>query len=155
MTANRILLTFAPVALMMIVFFALTGIAAWLSGFGTTDATRLMLGRVGIALPYVMSGLLGVIFLFVSAGASAIRAVGWSVVAGAAGVTAIAVMREVTRVSAFSAHVPAGKTLVSYVDPATMVGALIALMCGIFGLRVALRGNAAFASPAKATSAST
>lgn len=148
MTANRILLTLAPATLMMVVFFALGGTAPWLSGFGTTDAARLMLGRIGIALPYAMSGLLGVIFLFATAGASGIRAVGWSVVAGAASVAAIAVMREATRVSAFTADVPAGKTLISYVDPATMIGALIALMCGIFALRVALRGNAAFASPA-------
>jgi type IV secretion system protein VirD4 len=46
---------------------------------------------------------------------------------------------------AFAGQVPTGKSLASYLDPATLVGAASALMAGCFALRVALIGNAAFA----------
>lgn len=148
MTANRVLLATAPVGLMAIVCFGLTGIETWISAFGKTDAARLMLGRAGIALPYAMAGLIGVIFLFASAGAIAIRTAGWGVVTGATAVIVTAIAREALRLSALADHVPADTTVFSYADPATMVGAMVALMCGVFALRVAMMGNAAFAAQA-------
>ncbi|MEO5755762.1 MAG: type IV secretory system conjugative DNA transfer family protein, partial [Mesorhizobium sp.] len=148
MTANRILLAAAPVALMLAVCIGLSGIETWLAAFGKSEPVRLMLGRTGIALPYAAAAIMGVIFLFAAAGASAIRAAGWSVAGGAAGVIAIAVAREAARLSALADRVPAGSSKLSYADPATMVGAMIVAVCGVFALRVALRGNAAFAAAA-------
>ena len=49
------------------------------------------------------------------------------------------------RLSALCRQVPAGKSILSYLDPATMIGAAAALMSGCFALRVAMVGNAAFA----------
>ncbi|AMS45399.1 Ti-type conjugative transfer system protein TraG [Aminobacter aminovorans] len=145
MTANRLLLAGSAAALMLGACIWISGVETWLAGFGTSDAARLMLGRIGIALPYAAAAVIGVIFLFASAGASAIRAAGWGVAGGAAGVIAIAVAREAVRLSVLADRVPAGKTILSYADPATMAGATIAMICGGFALRVAIRGNAAFA----------
>ncbi len=145
MTANKLLLAGSAAALMLGACIGISGVETWLAGFGNSDAARLMLGRTGIALPYIAAAVIGVIFLFASAGANAIRAAGWGVACGAAGVIAIAVAREAGRLSALADRVPAGKTILSYVDPATMAGATIAMICGVFALRVAVRGNAAFA----------
>ena len=70
----------APAVLMAGLCLAVTGIEAWLSKFGTTPNARLVLGRIGIGLPYVMAAAIGVVFVFAAAGATAIRFAGWSVV---------------------------------------------------------------------------
>ena len=145
MTANKLVLAGSAAALMLGACIGISGVETWLAGFGNSDAARLMLGRTGIALPYAAAAVIGVIFLFASTGASAIRAVGWGVAGGAAGVIAIAVAREAVRLSALADRVPTGKAILSYVDPATMAGATIAMICGGFAMRVAIRGNAAFA----------
>ena len=41
---------------------------------------------------------------------------------------------------------PAGQSVLAYTDPATVSGAALALLAGIFALRVAIKGNAAFAT---------
>ena len=145
MTANKLLLAGSAATLMLGVCIGISGVETWLAGFGNSDAARLILGRTGIALPYIAAAVTGVIFLFASVGASAIRAAGWGVAAGAVGVVAIAVAREAVRLSTLADRVPADRTILSYVDPATMAGATIAMICGGFALRVAIRGNAAFA----------
>ena len=82
MRANKIALAIVPAVLMASLCLVLTGIEAWLSKFGTTPNARLVLGRVGIALPYVVAAAIGVVFLLAAAGATAIRSAGWSVVFG-------------------------------------------------------------------------
>ncbi|MBB4420819.1 type IV secretion system protein VirD4 [Rhizobium leguminosarum] len=141
---NRILLFIAPAALMIVVAVGLTGIEHWLSGFGKTEAARQTLGRAGIALPYVSAGLVGIVLT--SAGAIRIKTAGWGVVAGGAATILIAAIRETMRLSALTDKVPAGKSIFSYVDPATLIGATAAAMASCFALRVAFAGNAAFAS---------
>nr|CAD6436639.1 conjugal transfer protein TraG [Rhizobium sp. Q54] len=145
MTANRVALAGAPVVLMILVVAGMTGIEQWLSAFGRTDAARLTLGRVGIAAPYVAAAVTGAIFLFASAGARSIKVAGWGTATGSISTILIAVMRETNRLAAFARDVPPGKSIVSYLDPATMVGGSAALLAGCFALRVALIGNAAFA----------
>lgn len=143
---NRILLFIAPAALMIVVVVGLTGIEHWLSQFGKTEGARQTLGRAGIALPYVSAGLVGIVFLFASAGSIRIKTTGWGVVAGGVATVLIAAIREAMRLSALTDEVPAGKSILSYVDPATLIGAGAAAMASCFALRVALAGNAAFAS---------
>ncbi|MBX4967766.1 Ti-type conjugative transfer system protein TraG [Rhizobium binae] len=145
MTANRIALAGAPVVLMPLVVIGMAGIEQWLSALGKTEAARLTLARAGIAAPYVTAAAIGVIFLFASAGATGIKFAGWGTAAGSITTILIAVMREATRLAVFAEHAPAGKSIASYLDPATMVGAAAALMAGCFAMRVALIGNAAFA----------
>ncbi|MEO9338594.1 Ti-type conjugative transfer system protein TraG [Mesorhizobium sp. SB112] len=137
-----------PVTLMSITLFSMTGMETWLADLGKTEAAKLMLGRSGIAAPYLAAATIGLIFLFASAGAAGIRAAGWSAVVGNAGIIIIAGTREAMRLSEFSGQVPAGKSALSYVDPATMVGAAAALISGCFAIRVAVVGNAAFARAA-------
>ncbi|MBB3933713.1 type IV secretion system protein VirD4 [Kaistia hirudinis] len=107
----------------------------------------LLLGRIGIAAPYALAGAIGVIFLFASAGAAAIKAVGRSVSLGALAVILIAVWRETDRLLSIAGMVPAGGRLLAYVDPSTIAGAMVAAIAGVYGLRVAMKGNAAFAAP--------
>ncbi|MCQ4632729.1 Ti-type conjugative transfer system protein TraG [Shinella sp. CPCC 100929] len=145
MTATRVLLVIVPVALMLAVGFALSGFESGLASLGKTEAARLMLGRAGIALPYIAAAAVGVIFLFASAGAANIRFAGWGVVGGAVATISIAALREAHRLSRFTGQIPEGRSVFSYLDPASMVGAAAALMVGCFALRVALVGNVAFA----------
>ncbi|MBX5241979.1 Ti-type conjugative transfer system protein TraG [Rhizobium sp. NLR22b] len=145
MTANRIALVVAPVALMMLAAIGMTGIEQWLSAFGRTEAARLSLGRAGIAAPYVTASAIGVIFLFASAGATSIKFAGWGAAVGSIATILIAVTRETIRLATFASQLPTGRSIASYLDPATMIGAATALMAGCFALRVAMIGNAAFA----------
>ena len=142
---NRILLYVAPCALMMLTAIGMAGVEHWLSAFGKSDAAKQMLGRAGIALPYVVASLVGIVFLFAAAGSARIRSAGWGVFTGAAATLVVAILREAIRLSAFRAEVPAGKSILNYLDPATTIGAAAVLMSGLFGLRVAVAGNAAFA----------
>ncbi|MCW0001797.1 Ti-type conjugative transfer system protein TraG [Pararhizobium sp. YC-54] len=144
---TRIMLFITPAVLMVLVAIGLTGIEHWLSGFGKTQASREMLGRAGIASPYLTAALIGTIFLFASAGSIRIKSAGWGVVAGGVSVIVIAALRETLRLSAFVDQVPQGKSALSYVDPATLIGAGAVVMATCFACRVALVGNAAFASP--------
>jgi type IV secretion system protein VirD4 len=124
-----------------------TGIEHWTASLGTTADAKLILGRIGIALPYVIATGLGVITLFGTAGSAAIRYAGWGVAGGAAIAAAIAAWRETTRLASFADQVPAG-TALSFIDPATIIGASLVFGCGLFGLRVVARGNQAFSGKA-------
>ncbi|MCW1410712.1 MULTISPECIES: Ti-type conjugative transfer system protein TraG [Rhizobium] len=143
---TRLILLITPALLMMFSAIGMTGIEHWLSAFGKTEAARQMLGRAGIASPYLTAALIGIVFLFASAGAIRIKSAGWGVVAGGLGVILIATLRETLRLLAFVHHVPRARSILTYVDPATLIGAGAALMATCFACRVALIGNAAFAS---------
>jgi type IV secretion system protein VirD4 len=146
MTANRLALIIVPIVLMIAVVIGMTGIEHWLSTIGKTNAARLMLGRAGIALPYIAAAAVGVIFLFASAGSSNIRLAGAGVMIGSGVTTAIAVIREALRLTAIAVQVKSGHSLLSYLDPATVLGAIVIAMVAAFSLRVVLKGNAAFAA---------
>ncbi|WP_429817312.1 Ti-type conjugative transfer system protein TraG [Ensifer sp. B1-9] len=142
---TRIMLVIAPAVLMVLVAIGVTGIEHWLSDFGKTEAARQMLGRAGIALPYLSAALIGIVFLFASAGSIRIKSAGWGTVVGGVGVIMIAAVRETMRLSAFIDQVPQGKSVLSYVDPATLIGAGATAMATCFALRITLIGNAALA----------
>ncbi|UJW77753.1 Ti-type conjugative transfer system protein TraG [Rhizobium sp. SL42] len=148
MKANRIVLLILPVAMMIATVFVVTGIDTWLAGFGKTEAAKLGLGRAGVAAPYMAAAALGLIFLFAAAGSASIRAAGWGAATGNATIILTACAREGLRLAALSSQVPAGQSALSYLDPATMIGAAAALMSGCFAMRVAMVGNAAFARAA-------
>lgn len=148
MKANKVVLVLLPVAIMGAAMFALTGIETWLAGFGKTEAAKLALGRAGVAVPYVASAAIGLIFLFATAGSANIRAAGLGATIGNAAAILTACVREGVRLAALSAQVPADKSALSYLDQSTMIGAAAALMSGCFAMRVAILGNAAFARAA-------
>ncbi|MGO7954784.1 hypothetical protein ACC758_39445, partial [Rhizobium ruizarguesonis] len=52
-----------PIALMILFTIGMTGTEQWFSEFGKTETGRLILGRTGIALPYIASAATGIIFL--------------------------------------------------------------------------------------------
>lgn len=148
MTPTRIALLVAPSVIMVMAVILLTGIEQWTASVGTTADARLALGRVGVALPYVAAAGSGIVFLFAAKGAAAIRFAGAGVLLATSIVVSLATIREIVRLSSFAGDVPAGSTIVNYVDPATAIGAMLAMVAGVFALRVALRGNGAFAAAA-------
>lgn len=145
MTANRLLLAILPAAIMIAAMVMTSGFEHRLAALGTSAQAKLMLGRAGLALPYVAAAAIGVIALFAVNGSANIKMAGGSVLAGNAVTVVIAMVREIVRLADIAGNVPAGKSVLAYSDPATMVGAAASLFSGIFGLRVALKGNAAFA----------
>ncbi|MGR9418788.1 Ti-type conjugative transfer system protein TraG [Rhizobium leguminosarum] len=146
MTANKIALVGLPITLMILVTIGMTGSEQWLSAFGKTEAGRRMLGRAGIALPYIASATVGMIVLFASAGSTNIKLAGWSVVGGSSVTILIAALRETVRLVALLDQLPTARSALFYADPATMIGAAAALISAAFALRVSLVGNAAFAT---------
>jgi type IV secretion system protein VirD4 len=137
----------APGGLMLAALVGLTGMEQRVLSFGLTPDAQLMLGRMGIALPYVAATSIGIIFLFAAKGAVTIRSAGAGVLIGVIAVVAVALTREIVRISSFAAAVPAGAGILNFVDPATSIGATVAAIAGVFAMRVAMRGNAAFAAP--------
>jgi type IV secretion system protein VirD4 len=138
----------APGVLMLGALLGLSGMEQWTASFGTTPDARVMFGQVGLALPYVVAAGIGVMFLFGARGAVSIRTMGAGVLFGTFAVVATAIAREAMRLSGFADSVPAGASIMNYVDPATSIGATLAAVAGVFALRVAIRGDAAFASAA-------
>lgn len=146
--ANRLLLFVIPAATMIAPAIFMAGIEHWLAAFGSTPQVKMLLGRLGLALPCITAGAIGVIFLFAANGSTNIKVAGWGALAGSGMVIAIAMLREAIRLTEIADSVPAGQSVLAYTDPATMLGATSVVLTGVFSLRVAIRGNAAFASPA-------
>jgi type IV secretion system protein VirD4 len=146
MTANRLLLAVLPAVIMVAAMVLTSGFEHRLAALGTSAQAKLMLGRAGLALPYVAAAAIGVITLFAVNGSANIKMTGGSVLAGNAVTVVIAMVSEIVRLADIAGNVPAGQSVLAYSDPATMVGAAASLFSGIFGLRVALKGNAAFAA---------
>lgn len=147
MTTRKLAAFLVPLTLMMVAIAGLTGLEQWFARFGKTEAARLMLGRIAIALPYLAAAGLGLIALFAFAGSTNIRIVGSGVGAGCLVLILVGVVRETMRLETFLHVVPLGASPLSYLDPATMAGAGGALMVGCFAIRVAVMGNAAFTRP--------
>jgi type IV secretion system protein VirD4 len=145
MTANRLLLGILPAVIMIAAMVATSGLEHRLAGFGSSAQAKLLLGRAGLALPYMAAAAIGVVALFASNGSANIKAAALSVLAGNTAVAFIAIVRETIRLAGISGSLPAGQSVLAYADPATMVGASAALFSGVFALRVAIKGNAAFA----------
>ncbi|AMD56832.1 conjugal transfer protein TraG [Agrobacterium tumefaciens] len=146
MTMNRFLLLTLPVAMMIAAMILSSGMENRLAALGTSGQAKLLLGRAGLALPYLAAAAIGVVALFAANGSTNIKTAGVSVLAGSGVTTIIAIVRETIRLTGIAANVPAGQSVLAYADPATVVGAGLAFLGGVFALRVAIKGNAAFAS---------
>lgn len=146
MTANRLLLAILPAAIMIAAMVLTTGMEHRLAALGTNPQAKLMLGRAGLALPYVTAAAIGVMALFATNGSANIKAIGVSVLAGSGVTIVIAILRETIRLAGIAGKLPSGQSVLAYADPATMTGAGIAFIGGVFALRVAIKGNAAFAA---------
>lgn len=148
MTASKVFLAVIPATTMIVVVVFMPGIEHWLATFVRTAQAKLMLGRIGLALPYVTAAAIGTIFLFAANGAAGIKAAGWGVVSGNGVAIFIALLREGARLAGIVGDIPNGQSVLGYADPATMLGASTTFLAGVFALRVAMKGNAAFAKAA-------
>lgn len=148
MALTRIAMLVAPGITMMGTMLGLSGSERWMSSLGTTVNARMILGCVGMSIPYVAAAAIGVSFLIVARGSLWIRSVGTGVLVGAAAVVTTAVTSEVMRLASFVQTVPVEESVLAYLDPATAIGATLAVFAGVFALRVAMHGDAAFARSA-------
>ncbi|KAA3497941.1 Ti-type conjugative transfer system protein TraG [Rhizobium rhizogenes] len=146
MTANRLMILVLPAAIMITAMVLTSGMEHRLVALGTSAQAKLILGRAGLALPYIAAAAIGVIALFTTNGSANIKAAGMSVLAGSAAAVIVAIARETIRLTGIATNVPAGKSVLAYTDPATAIGAGVAFLGGVFALRVATKGNAAFAT---------
>jgi type IV secretion system protein VirD4 len=145
MTVRKIAVAVMPALAMLTIVLVTPWIEQWLSAFGTSEKAKIVLGRIGLSLPHALAAGCGVVFLFATRGSINVKVSGWGVAAGGLGVIIVAALREGSRLRAFADQVPAGRTLLSYTDPSTAIGAGAALLATFFALRVARMGNAAFA----------
>lgn len=146
MRPARILVATVPLVMMTGAALVLPGIEHWIATFGTTGRARMMLGQIGLSLPYVAGAAIGLITLFSARGSLNIKLAGAGVLTGSVAIAVIAITREGMRLSQIADQVPTGRSLLDYLDPATMSGVVAALVCAMFALRVTMIGNAAFAS---------
>jgi type IV secretion system protein VirD4 len=136
-------LTTLPVVLMLAAIWGLTGIETKLASLATSQKAYMMLGRIGLAVPYLAATALGLIVLLSSRGSLDVTFAGFGVLAGGGMVFAVAALHEALRLQSFANEVQAG-SLLQYVDRFSLGGATCALLVGLFGLKVGLKGNAAF-----------
>jgi len=148
MTLPRVIIFVAPIVLILVSSIALTGHEGAITGLGKAPSAKLFLGQCATALPYVVAGLIAVLYLFAAAGTGSIRVSARGVATGTMVVVAIAIVKETTRLARFSDRIPLGQSIWNYLDPATMIGAAIVALGCAFALRVSFEGNAAFASVA-------
>ncbi|WP_312621869.1 hypothetical protein [Agrobacterium pusense] len=55
MTPSRLLLAIVPATIMCAATIVISGIEQWMAAFGTTGQAKLVLGRIGLALPYALA----------------------------------------------------------------------------------------------------
>ncbi|MUO82253.1 Ti-type conjugative transfer system protein TraG [Agrobacterium vitis] len=145
MTVNRLLLFVLPAAIMLAAVVMTSGMEHRLAELGSSAQAKLMLGRTGLALPYIAVAATGVVALFAANGSANIKTAGVSVLAANSTAIIIAIIRETIRLTGIAGNLPAGQSVLTYADPVTMVGAGVAFVSAMFALRVAIKGNAAFA----------
>src|SRR3546814_20105355 len=93
MTGIEDLLALVPPLMMIGIALTLPGIEQWLAAFGKMAEAKLTLGRIGLALTYVESAAIGLIFLLSAQGSVNIKTAGCGVVAGFGVVTVLALFR--------------------------------------------------------------
>ncbi|WP_375600388.1 Ti-type conjugative transfer system protein TraG [Devosia sp. Naph2] len=145
MKSKRLLLAMTPATLMIGTIPGLSGVEFWLAGLATTPEAFRALGRFGLALPYLVAALFGVVFLFAARGSARIRSAGIGVAIGGMIAGVIGIFDESRRVLALMAAEPS-VPLNAVVDWVTISGCLVAMGVALFGLKVALKGDLAFAS---------
>lgn len=119
-----------------------SGIELWFASFAKTRQGAFTLGRIGLAAPYVIAALIGILAILSVKGQPSIKTVGWGVVLG--GGTTFALVAVTETIAAAMLASPSAGSFTSRLDIYSLGGSATALMVGLFGLRVAVAGNAAF-----------
>jgi len=145
MGGGRIALAVAPVTLMVLTSIATTGAEDWLVEFGRTEPQRALFARAGAALPYVLAAITGIVFLFTAAGSANIRFAGWGAFGGGLVSCVLALIDGYHHTTDQDPFLPFQFQMIP-IEPSALIGAVAALTSSGFGLRVAMMGNAAFAS---------
>lgn len=128
---------------MLAATIGMRGIEFWLAGFGTSPDAYQLLGRIGLALPYIVAAALGVIFLMASKGSLVIQWAGWGVFLGGLMVAAIGIGGEVLRLMSLHDAQPNAE-IGAMIDWFTIGGAAMPMFAGLFGSKVGQKGNIAF-----------
>ena len=149
---RKLVLFALPLGVMTGVLLGLAGLTPGLDQslgtLGKTAAQQQLLARVGTALSYVAVAAIGIITLFAAAGSVTIRLVATSVSIGNLVAVGTAITHETIRLQTLTPTTSAAQSLLSRVDPAIAASLALLMVALIFSLRVAVKGNAAFASSA-------
>ena len=131
-----------PVCLMMATVLSLDGIEFWIAAFAQNQNQYLVLGQIGLAVPYVIAAVIGLFTLLLAKPSLKIRSWGLGVVIGTGAVFFIAVGKEAFRLINLPDNLqgPIGQ----YLDLYSIMGAMIALGFGMFAVKVAQKGSMAF-----------
>ena len=146
--ARRLVLLLLPLGVMIGTLVGLTDLSQELDqalvSLGKTAAQQLLLARIGAGLPYAIVAAIGVTALLATAGSVNIRTVALSVSIGNLIGLGWAVAHEVLRLQ--TTLPPDTHIQLSRLDPAIVVSVTLLLIALLFSIRVAVKGNAAFAS---------
>ncbi len=150
--ARKLVLFALPLGVMTGVLVGLTGLTPGLDQslgtLGKTAAQQQLLARIGSALPCVAVAAIGIITLFAAAGSVTIRVVATSVSVGNLVAMGTAITSEGIRLQTLTSTTSDARAPLSHVDPAIAASLALLMVALIFSLRVAVKGNAAFASSA-------
>ena len=146
--ARRLVLFLLPLGVMIGTLVGLTDLSQELDqalvSLGKTAAQQLLLARIGAGLPYAIVAAIGVTALLATAGSVNIRTVALSVSIGNLIGLGWAVAHGVLRLH--TTLPPDTHIQLSRLDPAIVVSVTLLLIALLFSIRVAVKGNAAFAS---------
>lgn len=150
--AQRLVLFLLPLGVMTGALVGLTGLSPRLdqilAALGKTAAQQHLLARIGSAFPYVVVAAAGIVTLFAVAGSVNIRTAALSVCIGNLFAVGTAIAQEAVRLQMMTSTTSDARALLSHVDLAIVVSLALLMIALIFSLRVAVKGNAAFASSA-------
>jgi type IV secretion system protein VirD4 len=126
----------------------MSGIEHWLAAVRKDQRGRLMLGRVGLALPYAIRSAIGIIFLFATKAQQTSKRRDGALSHGKWWHSRCCSTRD--RAFGTCRSCP-GRSVgaVGYADPSTIFGAHFIALHRRLRLRVAIKGNAAFALSAE------
>ncbi len=146
--ARRLVLFLLPLGVMIGTLVGLTDLSQELDqalvSLGKTATQQLLLARIGAGLPYAIVAAIGITALFATAGSVNIRTVALSVSIGNLIGLGWAVAHGVLRLH--TTLPPDTHIQLSRLDPAIVVSLTLLLIALLFSIRVAVKGNAAFAS---------
>lgn len=131
---------------MAAMLYLLIGREADFASLGWSPGSFRLLGQVGLAAPYILASALGLVWLFAVAGSPAIRWAGAGVFGAALGAAVHGFASEAVRLADLKPSSGA-QSVLAFADPFSLGGSSVVLLVGLFALRVAIHGNAAFAKP--------
>lgn len=144
MTPKKLVLAALPISLMTGAASLLLGREAAFADLGWSRQSFEILGKAGLAAPFVCAAIIGLLALFSAAGSISVKWTAGGVALAAIAMAVYGFSYEAMRLLALSARVGEQEVL-TFADPFSLGGSALCVVVAIFALRVLALGNAAFA----------